>query len=477
MTSVLPGLRQAVRRRLPASLALLLGLNDRRGSGGVPVARLEAPALKTMYRWLARAELETAEAHLQPLFRAATRSPQAGIEAVVVGILVCIALPNRRRAEGLLGLLEASYLPPDRDIAVARMRRRLAVLNRAALTAPFPALPESADFESFAAAVREATAGMPLSDTLQRAREERFRRGRVRQGARLPGRPPVVLFIQEGLGNQLFQYAAGLAFARRTGGRLRIDLDWYTRAASARELLLPRFRAPLLRASRWDLACAFTQRHAAPLSGIDQFMFDAPAPAWFRGFWEDAVYFQAIEPEVRRLFRPRDPAVAARAAAIVSAARCPGGQVVAMHIRRGDRAPGARAGNPGSTLPPAYYREAANRFPSGTTFLVFSDTPADIEWCREHIAPGEGYRFRFSDGLDPVLDVFTIAASDHAIIAASTFSWWGAWLGERPGRRVLAPDPFQSLGAWRVGLDAGLPMLPGWETVRFTPPDRCFRSL
>ena len=49
--------------------------------------------------------------------------------------------------------------------------------------------------------------------------------------------------------------------------------------------------------------------------------------------------------------------------------------------------------------------------------------------------------------LDPITQLHLIAVMDHAVVSTSSFSWWGAWLGDhRSGfdedRVVVAPDPW-----------------------------------
>ena len=65
-------------------------------------------------------------------------------------------------------------------------------------------------------------------------------------------------------------------------------------------------------------------------------------------------------------------------------------------------------------------------------FLVFSD---DLPWCKENFT---GERFVFIDEKD-YISLILMARCDHSVIANSSFSWWGAWLGETLDTVVIAP--------------------------------------
>ena len=97
-------------------------------------------------------------------------------------------------------------------------------------------------------------------------------------------------------------------------------------------------------------------------------------------------------------------------------------------------------------MPMSYYAQAANYLQSrcfNAKFFVFSDDP---EWCRQNFPPS----FRIVDhnkagtsGNGPGQeheDLLLMSLCCHAIIANSSFGWWGAWLGDFLGKIVVAPN-------------------------------------
>lgn len=85
---------------------------------------------------------------------------------------------------------------------------------------------------------------------------------------------------------------------------------------------------------------------------------------------------------------------------------------------------------------PDYYAKAISMFPQDN-FLVFSD---DTEYCKQLF--GNIYdrdRFKVIEGQTDVEDLNMMANCKHIIGANSSMSWWAAWLGEYPGRRIIMP--------------------------------------
>jgi hypothetical protein len=61
-----------------------------------------------------------------------------------------------------------------------------------------------------------------------------------------------------------------------------------------------------------------------------------------------------------------------------------------------------------------------------------------MEWCKKQ-PMFQGSRWLYTDGKSNIRDLCLMSQCDHHIIANSSFSWWGAWLGANTKKTVVAP--------------------------------------
>jgi hypothetical protein len=249
----------------------------------------------------------------------------------------------------------------------------------------------------------------------------------------------VISEIREGLGNQLFMYAAGRALSLEHGVPLVLDISWFRkwqglyRFWHRRPFLLDRFN--IAGEIRSD---SVAEAHAAHLFRQTQWQFHPEFLAFdgikaLIGYWQSEKYFLGKHDRIRADLQVRDPALLARARTALQAAV--GGTdrpVVSVHYRRGDSLRYVRMGVLGK-LPPDYHARAMRQFPDDALFVMFSDDP---RWCRRHFRDPNIRHFR---DRDPVVSFLAMQLCDHHIITNSTFSWWAAWLGEGAGKHIVAP--------------------------------------
>lgn len=128
-------------------------------------------------------------------------------------------------------------------------------------------------------------------------------------------------------------------------------------------------------------------------------------------------------------------------------------QRVSLHIRRGDY-----TNNPFyvDLTQTDYYDKAIKEFPNDR-FLVFcadrqdgSDDIHDQKWVMEWLEAKYGKRFDLFQGFTEIDDLNAmIGCYKGHIMANSSFSWWGAYLGEG---KVIAPKQWFSDGVERTKL-------------------------
>lgn len=260
-----------------------------------------------------------------------------------------------------------------------------------------------------------------------------------------------------GLGNQIFQYAAGRALAFRWKTELVLDLDWYVRTPTTdtpRKFEMEKFcivarrmteteerhaelhRGRLLRRLPWfPRAWKHVRERDA---NFDPAIMHAPDNAYLDGYWQSPLYFEDIalllrnELATRAVPSPQDMQVLNS---------MPISRSVALHVRRGDYVTHASAIQMHSTSGKDYYVSAMRLISEKIVdphYFVFSD---DMQWARENLTFSGDVSFVAHNGPDnAVNDLHLMASCDHQIIANSSFSWWAAWLNPRFEKIVIAPS-------------------------------------
>jgi len=82
-----------------------------------------------------------------------------------------------------------------------------------------------------------------------------------------------------------------------------------------------------------------------------------------------------------------------------------------------------------------YYEKAMNLFTNEALFVVISD---NMNFAKK-IIPAKERNVIFIENEPHYIDFFLQTLCKHNIISNSTFSWWGAWLNQNPGKIVVRP--------------------------------------
>jgi hypothetical protein len=265
--------------------------------------------------------------------------------------------------------------------------------------------------------------------------------------------PHTVVQLRGGIGNQLFQYAAGCVVARNTDTPLLLDAS-FIKWEGYRDFALARigvtekvfdYDIPARELSEDDDAVEKYARDrfdAAVVKEIghnhqDQ-LTEAPAGAYLVGSWQSERYFAELTSELRARFGPEQfTDLSPSARAIAGEIDAAGRSSVAVHVRRGDYVSVDWASRLLPSKDAGYYYAAAEMVANAVVrprFFVFSDDP---EWCeRELVLPGPSQVVSGASSAEE--DLALIGRCHHAAISNSTFGWWGAWLGERPDSIIVA---------------------------------------
>jgi hypothetical protein len=258
----------------------------------------------------------------------------------------------------------------------------------------------------------------------------------------------VFVVLSDGLGNQMFQAAFGIAIERRFGADVRFLARRGSRDVFGRHYLLDRFPFVEARIVGREAAAG------APGYGegsIDEEtlteLFRQQRRVILQGYWQNERCFLGQQHAITAAFQvtpARD--LAGKAEALRSKG------TIGVHLRRSDY------GHHGLATADYYHSAiAAIRSEVGTAPVTcFTDEPNVARFLFRAVPDLE---IVWPNTEDPRDEFYMLSQCRHFVIANSSFSWWAAWLGAQPDSIVYAPLPWC---LFKPELD---PAPPRWRRV------------
>ncbi len=266
----------------------------------------------------------------------------------------------------------------------------------------------------------------------------------------------IVTRIIGGLGNQMFQYAAGRSLALANGCQLKLDISGFDNyqlhngyeldlfniqagIASSEEVsrlvgMQPRLARFVHKQLGLGKRAYFVERDFS----FDSHFFSTRPPVYLDGYWQSHKYFEPIADQIRNELTPKNPLAAQNLKVAEQISKV---NSISIHVRRGDYVANQATNKIHGFVGVEYYKEAIRHISSAVDipyFFVFSD---DLAWAKANLGLVDNVAFvEHNTGAASYEDMRLMSLCHHHIIANSSFSWWAAWLGYQPGKQVLYPE-------------------------------------
>ncbi len=275
----------------------------------------------------------------------------------------------------------------------------------------------------------------------------------------------IIVKLMGGLGNQMFQYATARRLALQHNSELVLDGSYFAQCPSGDtprqyELhhlsLNARFAKPIetaelsgLYKNQWQktvvrfrrfagLACPAPYLYQELNGGYLPEVLTLPDNVYLSGYWQSERYFFDIAETIRKEFEVKS---ALQNENLELARQIEAIESVAVHYRRGDYISNPKTADYHGVLSPGYYQRAVELLCEqvhNPHLFIFSDDP---EWVKESVTfPLPTQVVDHNPPERACEDLRLMSHCKHAIIANSSFSWWGAWLNRNPEKVVIAPQ-------------------------------------
>jgi hypothetical protein len=269
----------------------------------------------------------------------------------------------------------------------------------------------------------------------------------------------VIVKLNGGLGNQMFQYALGKSLALKQQTNLKLDISGFEHDKKRKYSLSP-FKLKAVFATTQEIK-KLTSIKQSTLKKIylritgkpsmlipsyvrersynfDEGVLSHSGDIYIDGYWQSEKYFIQFKDTISSAFlfsdkqNDKNKELGEKICSEES---------VSIHIRRADYITDRETNDFHGTCSLSFYNRAIEEISQKCRtphFYIFGDDPI---WVRKKLRfeyPSTIVEHNNSDSDHE--DLRLMSQCKHNIIANSSFSWWGAWLNTDPNKVVIAPE-------------------------------------
>jgi hypothetical protein len=271
----------------------------------------------------------------------------------------------------------------------------------------------------------------------------------------------IIVRLNGGLGNQLFQYSAAYALALKNNDCLKIDIsgylspslqnqtyrnfdlvDFLITAEVARPDEIAKIKNPLPFFSNLNRLIRQKIFRAYYIDWHPK-IFNLKGDIYLDGYFQSEKYFLECLDKLRNELSLK-PDLYQKIESIAQRIHV-NPNSVSLHIRRGDFVENPKASRYHHVCDISYYNDAIASMQKKIPELhlyIFSDDP---DWVRNNlpltipttfVSNGKG----MANTLRPSQELVLMSKCHHHILSNSSYSWWGAYLNSSSTKIVLAPN-------------------------------------
>jgi|6_EtaG_2_1085325.scaffolds.fasta_scaffold35200_2 hypothetical protein len=245
----------------------------------------------------------------------------------------------------------------------------------------------------------------------------------------------IIVKLQGGIGNQLFQWAYYKAAKEYYNIESYIDISFYNNqiGVTPREFQLSQF--PYIQYDVFDINKIVELKTNIRRISDDFVYRDILHPRrysqhdinYLDGYWQIAKYFSCISNIIKENLAP--PNTFNKDMILPNS--------TSLHVRRGDYV-NIPQFHPTQSI--NYYNKAVESIGTYNKLYVFSD---DISWCKDNLHYKD---IIFIEDKKESECLWLMSQCENNILANSSFSWWGTWLNSNSNKRVIAPKKWFGTG-------------------------------